>query len=73
MEDSKRQKVSESLADRRKEKLKTVEKTFGQGSNFSSLVQQGLAPTINKALGSSADHKNETVKELHSKYETQKL
>lgn len=61
--------MSESLSDRRKEKLKTLEKTFGQGLNFSPAVQQELAHTINKALGSSVDHKNETVKELLNKYE----
>lgn len=69
LEDSKRQKLCESLSDRRKEKLKSVEKTFGQSSKFSPAVQQELAQTINKALGSSVDHKNETVKELLNKYE----
>lgn len=58
-----------SVSDRKKQRLKNLELTFGKDSNFGPAVELDVASTVNKGLGSKLDHKCDAIKNLMDKYE----
>lgn len=66
---AKKRKVTLSSSDRKKDKLKSLEKSFGKEANLGQPIDTELAKMINKGLGSTLDHKSETIKSLLNKYE----
>lgn len=60
--------TSESSVNRKKSKLKSAERSFGNEKNLGSAVDSELAKTVNKGLSVNVDHKSDTVKTLMEKY-----
>lgn len=60
---------SKTISDKKKDKLKSIEKCFGKATCHGPPVDSELAKMVNKGLGSVLDHKTEGLKELLNKYE----
>lgn len=62
-------KGDKSSVDRKKDKLKSAERTFGNETNLAPAVDSEIAKTVNKGLSTSVEHKSEKIKKLMDKYD----